>query len=284
MPIVKINKNGVWEEVAGISGHTHIKDEIVGFPTSLPANGGDADTLDGIHASDFVFVDDFTDLKNLVGNIKVSTQIANGTKKAMHKNLLDNSDFSNPINQRGKTTYTSGQYCIDRWVCNSNVAGSLTVESGYVTLSNNGTGITDLYQIFENYSNMQGKRYTIVVNCNGNIYFKSFTMGSAGAGYAFGNTGVSFFSVSGQHVLLRLMNANTTADFYWAALYEGDYTEETLPNYRPKMRSVELLECQRYYQIRTTNNVSAIDMRPSMRIANPTVISVTGGYAYSADL
>lgn len=54
MPVVKIKKDGVWEDVAGISGHTHTKDEIISFPSSLPANGGNADTLDGMHASEFV--------------------------------------------------------------------------------------------------------------------------------------------------------------------------------------------------------------------------------------
>lgn len=35
------------------SSHTHKKSEITDFPTSLPANGGNADTVDGKHASDF---------------------------------------------------------------------------------------------------------------------------------------------------------------------------------------------------------------------------------------
>ena len=33
--------------------HTHTKSQITDFPTSLPANGGNADTVDGKHASDF---------------------------------------------------------------------------------------------------------------------------------------------------------------------------------------------------------------------------------------
>ena len=33
--------------------HTHTKSEISDFPTSLPANGGNADTVDGKHANDF---------------------------------------------------------------------------------------------------------------------------------------------------------------------------------------------------------------------------------------
>ena len=36
------------------SAHTHTKSQISDFPTSLPANGGNADTVDGKHASDFL--------------------------------------------------------------------------------------------------------------------------------------------------------------------------------------------------------------------------------------
>lgn len=39
-----------------------------------------------------------------------------------------------------------------------------------------------------------------------------------------------------------------TANLYWAALYEGAYTEETLPPYVPKGYATELAECQRYYE------------------------------------
>lgn len=36
------------------SNHTHTKANITDFPTTLPANGGNADTVDGKHASDFM--------------------------------------------------------------------------------------------------------------------------------------------------------------------------------------------------------------------------------------
>ena len=36
-----------------IDGHTHTKSQITDFPTSLPANGGNADTVDNFHASAF---------------------------------------------------------------------------------------------------------------------------------------------------------------------------------------------------------------------------------------
>ena len=40
---------------------------------------------------------------------------------------------------------------------------------------------------------------------------------------------------------------NATANVEWAALYDGEYTTETLPAYQPKGYAAELLECQRYY-------------------------------------
>ena len=49
------------------TSHIHTKSQISDFPTSLPANGGNADTVDGKHASDFVSVNGGT----INGPIKV---------------------------------------------------------------------------------------------------------------------------------------------------------------------------------------------------------------------
>jgi hypothetical protein len=42
--------------------HTHTRSEITDFPTSLPANGGNADTLDGKHADEFVLTADIEEM------------------------------------------------------------------------------------------------------------------------------------------------------------------------------------------------------------------------------
>lgn len=34
----------------------------------------------------------------------------------------------------------------------------------------------------------------------------------------------------------------------WAALYEGTYTEKTMPKYQPRGYAAELMECCRYFQ------------------------------------
>ncbi|WP_373845285.1 hypothetical protein [Clostridium sp.] len=35
------------------TGHAHTKSNITDFPSSLPANGGNADTVDGLHSNNF---------------------------------------------------------------------------------------------------------------------------------------------------------------------------------------------------------------------------------------
>ena len=45
---------GKLDSVYSAIGHTHTTSQIMGFPTSLPANGGNADTVDEYHAADFV--------------------------------------------------------------------------------------------------------------------------------------------------------------------------------------------------------------------------------------
>lgn len=51
-------------------------------------------------------------------------------------NLLDNSDFTNPVNQRGQTEYLGSGYSIDRWACNS-MACDLSIQNGYIDMKNN---------------------------------------------------------------------------------------------------------------------------------------------------
>ena len=46
----------------------------------------------------------------------------------------------------------------------------------------------------------------------------------------------------------------TAAVVRWAALYEGEYTAETLPPYVPKGYAAELAECLRYYRKIKSNN------------------------------
>lgn len=144
------------------------------------------------------------------------------------RNLLDNSDFTNPVNQRGQSTYaTSAAYTIDRWLLEGTACRVVT--DSYVSIEANGY----LVQRIQNNRMNSAKTYTLAVKDSaGNIYIGD------DAGIILTDDGThGFWSIKlkGREVV-------------WAALYEGVYTVETLPPYTPKGYAAELAECQRYYR------------------------------------
>lgn len=54
-----------------------------------------------------------------------------------NRNLLDNWYFGNPVNQRGKTTYSGAGYGIDRWKAEAVTPNVTTIKDGYIELSQN---------------------------------------------------------------------------------------------------------------------------------------------------
>lgn len=93
--------------------HVHNYNDLTNKPTSLPANGGNADTVDGKHASDFATSADITMLQNLVGDTAVPTQINNAITSAT-SDLSDtyatkaNPKFENSISMNRETWSTVG--------------------------------------------------------------------------------------------------------------------------------------------------------------------------------
>lgn len=146
-------------------------------------------------------------------------------------NLLDNSDFRNPVNQRGQTSYSASGYTIDRWLLyDPNGDGTVAINNGYISLTG-GSGAVSLSCRFSKGFLDANKTYTAMICDNlGNInptsliFYDSFDSFEFSAG------------------------AGETKNIVWAALYEGSYDASTLPAYQPKGFAAELAECQRYYQ------------------------------------
>ena len=164
----------------------------------------------------------------------VDTSVA----KAAPRNLLDNSDFRNPVNQRGSVSYTGKPvYTIDRWKIYD---GTLSVSSdGYVSYTGQFLQYIDGVDF--------DKPYTFAVGIEAGIVCVSGKF-SEHPTASLGNTKITM-AVSNDYgeVVLEPANGNTVGGAYWAALYEGECTAETLPEYQPKGYGAELLECQRYY-------------------------------------
>ena len=74
-------------------------------------------------------VDGLSELSYLSNKAKALYNIGG----APRKNLVDNWDFTNPVNQRGKTQYTQGQYAMDRWVVET--GSSVTIKDGYIAIA-----------------------------------------------------------------------------------------------------------------------------------------------------
>ena len=205
-------------------------------------------------------------------------------RKAAPRNLLDNSDFRNPVNQRGQSSYSFGSwggYTIDRWYVGADGAD--------ITFHTDGIHLTKtIIQPIENASRLEDKVITIAAKINGEVLCGSGTVKYDSAWSRVIVAGRDSFNISAEatndKALTVVVYSNQQGTVEWAALYEGAYTAETLPEYRCKGYGAELAECQRYYQIRSANNIAAVDLRPTMRLSSPTITSVTGGYAYSADL
>ena len=200
------------------------------------------------------------------------------------QNLLDNSDFRNPVNQRGATTSGAFTYFIDRWITGS--AGC--------TLSENGISLVPkcwLHQRIakETFDTYLSNGFTFCCETSDGTVLTLNAVAGSGSGAINGvhlYVANDYLDIGGYYEFRIVTDVNTTCTVKWAALYEGSYTAETLPPYVPKPYVVELAECQRYYVRLKSGNAfygfgsssgsSAYlyyDLPQQMRIANPSASS-----------
>lgn len=198
------------------------------------------------------------------------------TRKAAHRNLLDNSDFRNPVNQRGKTSYTAAGYTIDRWNINSNIS-SMGVKNGYIAVTAK-SGANGLFRHYLESNAMFGKTVTFAVKVkDGDLLIASGQYPSSAptsettvASKTSSKIDIYITAQPNQAALQVRVNNGGTVNLEWAALYEGAYTAETLPEYQPKGYGAELAECQRYCLVidySTNNYISGyVTVLPKTRV------------------
>ena len=170
-------------------------------------------------------------------------------------NLLDNSDFTNPVNQRGVTTGWTTGYGIDRWRMLAS-AGSTSIDVTADGLAITNTGTSSVAYIQQNlddalFNKMDGKAVTIAACLSDGSIVAGSKVCAAGMELQVKFTGgdIRLRRPSGSPFMCRVVNTvkNSTITVKWVALYEGAYTADTLPEYVPKGYAAELAECQRYY-------------------------------------
>lgn len=179
-------------------------------------------------------------------------------KIAAPRNLLDNSDFTNPINQRSDDTYdtASAMYTFDRWKKDSATVVSKSDDG--ITLTGNDNG---WYQILpdEVLKRISAKTCTLAIRVKAVSEGSSVGLGVGdGGGYITTDVTQEWTTIV-RHYVYDYANYPSRNNFVirvsgsiivkWAVLYEEEYSAETLPEYQPKGYGVEMAECQRYYQV-----------------------------------
>ena len=215
-----------------------------------------------------------------------------------NRNLLDNGDFRNPVNQRGQTSYTGNGYGIDRWrVSTNNSTAAVSVGDGCIDFTSDASGT---YINFTSaVEKVQPGNYTLSFLVDDHTKAQQiYVQGGDSASVFDSNLLTLPFSVAETSAIavgIQKKAASSTLKIYAAKLELGSV--QTLAhqengvwvlNDPPPNYAEELAKCQRYYQLyasaaqRPTNGA---DCRPVMRIANPSqgTIAISGTTYYFND-
>lgn len=198
-------------------------------------------------------------------------------RAAAPRNLLDNSNFLNPVNQLGEKSYsgTSGVHTIDRWDFLSG-GTTLTISESGITIRNTESGS---YSIFnQKLERLPVGRYTLAAKSTNGLFCTTYDVDGASKDYPgveIGNDWYMNINSEGSYPAFRFFsNGNKEITLEWAALYHGTYTAATLPEYQPKPYSQELAECLRHYRhkewlncVKSGGDFFSISKNIDMRIA-----------------
>lgn len=209
------------------------------------------------------------------------------------KNELDNPDFR--VNQRGQNEYSTG-YTVDRWYISTDKCKAAPETNG-IRLTATATLTSNTHAFWQNneFPLAPGK-YTLSLNVLevSGVWAARIRTVTAAGDYVDSyytprlQAGINSVTVdlSDSEYISAVSigfnkgtEAGNSLKLAWAKLEGGSLaTPFVPPDY-----AAELAKCQRFYQVRTTNDIDPLDIRPSMRTITD-IKQVTGGYAYVAEL
>ena len=209
------------------------------------------------------------------------------------KNELDNPGFR--VNQRGLSEYSTG-YTVDRWYISTDKCKAAP-ESDGIRLTATATLTSNTHAFWQNIEfPLAPGKYTLSLNVSevSGVWSARIRTVNASGDYVDSyytsvlREGVNKVSVDlpeGEYISAvsigfnKGTEAGNSLKLAWAKLESGSLaTPFVQPDY-----AAELAKCQRFYQVRTTNDIDPLDLRPSMRTITD-IKAVEGGYAYVAEL
>ena len=209
------------------------------------------------------------------------------------KNELDNPDFR--VNQRGQNEYSTG-YTVDRWYISTDKCKAAPETNG-IRLTATATLTSNTHAFWQNIEfPLAPGKYTLSLKAADvtGVWAARIRTVTAAGGYVDSyytprlQAGINSVTVdlsdseyiSAVSIGFNKGNeAGNSLKLAWAKLEGGSLaTPFVPPDY-----AAELAKCQRFYQVRTTNDIDPLDLRPSMRTITD-IKAVEGGYAYVAEL
>ena len=206
-------------------------------------------------------------------------------------NLLINPDFR--INQRGQAEYTSG-YTVDRWYSPGKCSAAPI--SGGVKLTSTVTASSTTHAFWQDFEfPLPPGKYTLSLKAADvtGVWAARIRTVTAAGDYVDSyytprlQAGINSVTVDlpdSEYISAVSVSLNKGIEIgdsltiEWMKLENGSATLFVHPDL-----ATELEKCQRYYQMRTTNDIDPLDLRPSMRTITD-IKAVEGGYAYVAEL
>jgi hypothetical protein len=206
-------------------------------------------------------------------------------------NLLINPDFR--INQRGQAEYTSG-YTVDRWYSPGKCSAAPI--SGGVKLTSTVTASSTTHAFWQDFEfPLPPGKYTLSLKAADvtGVWAARIRTVTAAGDYVDSyytprlQAGINSVTVDlpdSEYISALSVSLNKGIEIgdsltiEWMKLENGSATLFVHPDL-----ATELEKCQRFYQIRSTNDIDPLDLRPSMRTITD-IKAVEGGYAYVAEL
>lgn len=206
-------------------------------------------------------------------------------------NLLINPDFR--VNQRGQNEYSTG-YTVDRWYSPGKCSAAPI--SGGVKLTSTVTASSTTHAFWQDFEfPLPPGKYTLSLKAADvtGVWAARIRTVTAAGDYVDSyytprlQAGINSVTVDlpdSEYISAVSVSLNKGIEIgdsltiEWMKLENGSATLFVHPDL-----ATELEKCQRFYQIRSTNDIDPLDLRPSMRTITD-IKAVEGGYAYVAEL
>ena len=166
--------------------------------------------------------------------------------RPVNNDILINSNFANPVNQRGYNgaVTTKSEYTLDRWKVN---AGQSFVCGSNGIIFNASSSTCYFLQRVEA-KNVEGKVVTFSSKINGKIYSLTANLSADATNENFAidekiTMNISYTKGSESCTVSVVIKAGATPTIEWAKLEEGEHATP----YVPRLYAEELQLCKRYY-------------------------------------